>query len=85
MSALGHKRTLSDTLSNVRYWGQSGRSRATLWMSAYSQKRTSTQVTDGSQSPEASRSRDDRTPEKWSIRPAPASAGAFSVPMKGLN
>ncbi len=25
---------------NVRYWGQSGRSGMTLWMSAYSQKRT---------------------------------------------
>ncbi len=24
MSALGHKQTFSDTLSNVRYWGQSG-------------------------------------------------------------
>ncbi len=24
MSAMGHKRTFSDTLSNVRYWGQSG-------------------------------------------------------------
>jgi hypothetical protein len=24
MSALGHKRTFSDALSNVRYWGQSG-------------------------------------------------------------
>ena len=30
MSALGHKRTSSDDLSNVRYWGQSGH-----WMSAF--------------------------------------------------
>ncbi len=40
MSALGHKRTFSDTLSNVRYWGQSGSSGMTVCMSAYSQKRT---------------------------------------------
>jgi hypothetical protein len=40
MSGLGHKQTFSDTLFNVRYWGLSGRSRAALRMSAYSQKRT---------------------------------------------
>ncbi len=40
MSAMGQKRTFSDTLSNVCFWGQSGRSRAARCMSAYSQKRT---------------------------------------------
>jgi len=30
MSALGQKRTFSDTLSNVRYWGLSGHPKVTV-------------------------------------------------------
>jgi hypothetical protein len=35
MSALGHKRTFSDTLSNVRYWGQSGHTEVTVEVSPF--------------------------------------------------
>jgi hypothetical protein len=35
MSALGHKRTFSDTLSNVRYWGLSGHPKVTVGISRF--------------------------------------------------
>ncbi len=41
MSAMGHKRTFSDTLSNVRYWGQSGRNQA---KSGHTEKLTKSQL-----------------------------------------
>ncbi len=40
MSALGHKRTFSDTLSNVRYWGQSGHTEVTVEVSPFECSRT---------------------------------------------